>query len=187
MPSTPRFTMIRMLCAMAIMVASISLMPVAAHGAEHIRPYVPNAEKVGQGRMTYMFWDVYDAALYAPQGSWSTDNPYALKLSYLRNLDGKKIADRSAEEIRKQGFSDEVKLATWHAQMRKIFPDVTVGSSLTGVYTKNGDTVFYQNGTKIGAVKDPEFSAAFFGIWLNEKTSAPDLREQLLAHVESTP
>lgn len=130
--------------------------------------------------MTYMFWDVYDVTLYAPQGDWSPDKPFALQLTYLRKLDGKKIADRSIEEMRGQGMDNEVKLATWHAQLRKIFPDVDNGLRLTGVYTKYGATVFYENNTEIGKINDPEFGQAFFDIWLNEKTSAPGLRSKLL-------
>lgn len=151
------------------------------HAQEQILAAVPQAQEVGQARMTYMLWDVYDVALYAPDGQWQADQPYALKLSYLRSLDGDKIADRSVEEMRKQGFSDEVKLATWHTQMRDIFPNVEKGSILTGVLEANGDTVFYNGKTAIGRIDDPAFGKAFFGIWLDEKTSEPDLRRQLLA------
>lgn len=154
-----------------------------AYALDHIQSYVPEAQKVGQGRLTYLFWDVYDATLYAPEGAWNDRKPFALQLSYLRTLNGKKIADRSAEEIRGQGFKDEVKLATWHAQMRKIFPDVDEGVNLTGVYTESGETIFYRDNFEIGRIKDPEFSKAFFGIWLDEKTSAPDLRRKLLGAV----
>jgi len=152
-----------------------------AQAGEEILAAVPQAQEVGQARMTYMLWDVYDVALYAPNGQWQPDQPYALELSYLRSLDGDKIADRSVEEIRKQGFSDEVKLATWHTQMRDIFPDVKEGTILTGVFESNGDTVFYNGKTAIGRIEDPDFGKAFFGIWLDEKTSEPDLRRALLA------
>lgn len=154
-----------------------------AYALEHIQGFVPNAQKVGEGRLTYIVWDVYDATLYAPEGAWSDNKPFALQLSYLRSFKGKKIADRSAEEIRGQGFTDEVKIATWHAQMSKIFPDVNEGVSLTGVYTYTGETIFYRDNTKIGRIKDPKFSKAFFGIWLNEKTTAPNLRRKLLGTV----
>jgi len=162
----------------ACVLALIGITP--AYALEDIQSYVPEAQKVGQGRMTYMFWDIYDATLYAPQGSWNNEKPFALQISYLRTVNGKKIADHSAEEIRGQGFNDEVKLATWHAQMRRIFPDVDEGVSLTGVYTETGQTIFYRDDVEIGRINDPEFSKAFFGIWLNDKTSAPELRRKLL-------
>lgn len=142
--------------------------------------FVPNAKPVGEGRLSVFIWDVYDATLYAPNGDWNTERPFALELSYLMNLEGKKIADRSIEEIRNQGFDDEIKLADWHSQMRSIFPDVGEGVKLIGVYTKEGESVFFKNNETIGRVTDPEFGKAFFDIWLSEKTSEPGLRKKLL-------
>ncbi len=165
---------VRTACALAL----LGITP--AYAIDHIGSYVPNAEKVGYGRLSYMLWDVYDAALYAPDGDWQSDQPFALQLSYLRNIPGEKIADRSAEEIRAQGYTDEVRLADWHAQMRSIFPDVQEGIALTGVFTKTGETIFYKNNQEIGRIKDPEFGNQFFNIWLSPQTSAPDLRRKLL-------
>lgn len=154
--------------------------PLAVNAAEHIKSAVPNAQKVGEGRMTYLFWDVYDAQLFAPNGKWTAQSPYALKLSYLRRFSGDKIADRSVIEMRKQGIKDEVKLATWHSQMKNIFPDVNENTSLTGIRTKNEETVFYDENKEIGRIRDKEFTKAFFNIWLSPKTSEPELRRQLL-------
>ena len=163
----------------ACFIAFLGILPAYAF-VEQIENYVPAAEKVGEGRLTYLFWDVYDAELYAPNGTWREDGPYALRISYLMNLDSKTIADHSALEIREQGIADEARLAAWHEQMRKIFPDVGEGISLTGVNTGTGEVVFYKNDVEIGRIKDAEFSRAFFDIWLNEKTSEPDLRRKLL-------
>ncbi len=145
-----------------------------------IKGYMPDVEKVGSARLTVFLWDVYDATLYAENGSWNADRPYALTLHYLRTIEGVDIADRSAEEMRKLGFSDEVKLAAWHAQMRDIFPNVVPGTELTGMYVPDEATYFYQGDTLIGTVRDPEFGNWFFGIWLSEKTPEPELRRQLL-------
>jgi hypothetical protein len=147
---------------------------------QYILSHVPQAAEIGSGRLTYLFWDVYDARLFTSKGASSVTPPYALSLTYLRDLEGEKIADRSIEEIRKQGFKDEVVLATWHQQMRELFPDVKKGTTLTGVLTSEGESLFYHNGKQIGYVKDPLFGEHFFGIWLNEKTSEPTLRQALM-------
>lgn len=167
---------IRVTCLLAI----ISITP--AYAMEQIAQYVPQAEKVGHGRLTVMLWDVYDASLFAPQGQWDKTKPFALQLLYLRNISGKKIADRSIEEIRKQGFNDEVRLADWHAQMIKIFPDVKKNTALTGVYNDSKETIFFNDGEEIGRIQDPNFGTYFFDIWLGETTSAPGLRQKLLGH-----
>ena len=150
------------------------------NAANVVDNYVDNAQLVGEGRLTYMFWDVYDASLIAPNGVWKRDKPFALKLNYLRKIDGKKIAERSVEEMRNLGINDEVKLATWHSQMRKIFPDVDDGKSLIGIRDHDGNAIFYSNDQQIGRIDDVEFSNAFFDIWLNDKTTSPKLRRKLL-------
>lgn len=137
---------------------------------------------IGQGSMHYFFWHIYDAKLYSVSGNFSFNRPFTLKLEYKRKFDGDKIADRSTEEIRKLGFEDEVKLAAWHAQMKKIFPDVGDGITLTGVYQPRQGTIFYKNNKKVGAIKDPAFGKWFFGIWLDKKTSEPTLRKALLGN-----
>lgn len=161
----------------------LSILLFTAHSAlaaEVIFTTVPNASVVGRGVLTYIFWDVYEATLYAPHGRWDPTKPYALSIAYRREIDGKDIADRSVQEIRKQGFTDEVKLATWNAQMKTIFPDVKDGSVLSAVYLPGRETVFYSGDNAVGAIKGDDFGRLFFGIWLNERTSEPALRRALL-------
>lgn len=141
---------------------------------------VPNAEQVGKARMNYLLWEVYDISLYAPNGKWDEQKPYALNLHYLMSLDGEKIAERSAEEMRKSGCKDEMKIAAWFTQMKQIFPDVHKGDEIIGVYVPNAPTKFYYNGKFQGEVQDPEFGESFFGIWLSPKTSEPELRQKIL-------
>lgn len=141
---------------------------------------IPNAELVGAARLKYLLWDVYDAELYAPDGNWRADLPFALSLRYLLRLDGEEIADRSIQEMRKQGFSDDATLAAWTEQMRSIFPDVEKNARLVGIRTESGETHFHYNGAFIGEIKDPAFGQWFFSIWLSESTSQPRLRAQLL-------
>lgn len=147
---------------------------------EAILEALPGASVVGRGILSYAFWDVYKATLYAPKGRWSPAQPFALSIEYYRAIDGDDIADRSVQEMRKQGFNDEVKLAAWNAQMKDIFPDVKDGLILSAVYLPGKQTAFYSGGTVIGSIKGDEFGKMFFGIWLDEKTSEPDLRRALL-------
>lgn len=169
--------MLKIILAFAFIIA---LSPFSASASDYIKTYVPNYETVGQGRLSVMMFDVYDATLFAPQGQWQAGQPMALQLQYLRNLKGSKIADRSVEEMRNIGINDEVKLAAWHTQMRRIFPDVSEGTTLTGILSNKQESVFYRDGQEIGRIKDPDFGAAFFGIWLSENTSVPELRLSLL-------
>lgn len=156
----------------------LSASPVTA--SDVVQKHVPGAKQVGTGRLSILFWDVYDATLYAPEGKWDSRRSYALSIDYFREINGADIAKRSAEEIRKQGFSDEAKLSMWQAQMREIFPDVKNGSELTAVFTSQKSTDFYSDGAHIGSIKGAEFGTYFFNIWLSENTSEPELRRKLL-------
>lgn len=162
----------------AALLAMFHITPV--HAAEYIRAYIPDPQPVGAGRLSVFMMDVYDATLLARGGKWQSGDPLALQLTYLRELKGNKIADRSVEEMRGIGFTDEIKLAAWHAQMRRIFPDVREGVTITGILTPAGESIFFQGGHEIGRIKDADFGKNFFGIWLSEKTSAPSLRQKLL-------
>lgn len=167
----------QVICTISLL-AMIGIKPAIA--METVREYVPSPQIVGQARMSLMFWDIYDAILWAPEGHWDKSKPFALQLSYLRHIEGRKIADHSIQEMRGQGFDDEVKLATWHTQMQQIFPDINEGDILTGIFTTKGQTIFLNQQAEIGRINDPEFTKYFSGIWLSPKTSTPDLRVGLL-------
>jgi len=146
-------------------------------------PVLTNVDRpaaVGRGELHVLFWHAYDATRFAPEGVWDAGAPHALMLEYHVDLSGSDIADRSIEEMRKQGFADEVKLAAWHSQMRSIFPNVSDGSQLIGAVNAKKESIFYLGDKEIGRVQDPDFARQFFGIWLNEKTSEPQLRKSLL-------
>lgn len=137
-------------------------------------------EVVGKARLTVLLFKVYDATLYAPKGQYHPDKPFVLSLRYLRAFEGDKIAQRSVEEMRKQGYVNDKNLALWRRQMVSIFPDVQAGNELTAVRTSAGEAVFYRGLERIGHIKDPEFSQQFFNIWLGPKSSEPEMRKQLL-------
>ena len=155
-----------------------------SHASETIEKYVPNAQIVGEGRLTVFTFDIYDARLYAPNGTFLNQPPFAIELSYLRNIDGKKIADQSAEEMRNLHTVNEIKLADWHTQMRQIFPDVTAGDSITGIYTHSDQCHFYKGPQNIGHINDAQFCSLFFDIWLSEETRSPILRKKLLGELK---
>ena len=163
-----------------VLLAALILTPLAA--AADLGPasrLVPSAELVGKGRLTFFGFRIFDAELYAPDGVYDTGKPFALKLTYLRRFSGEAIADRSIEEIRRQGYTNDAKLAAWSDAMRTIFPDVSPGQSITGVRDTAGRAVFYSGSRRLGTIADPEFTRRFFAIWLGNNTQDPGLRARL--------
>jgi len=156
-----------------------ALLPLLA-SAKDFQGVMEQPQKVGEARLSMLFWDIYDATLIAPHGEFNKQGPFALSLTYLRDFDGDDIASRSVDEMRKLGMQDEMKLASWYQKMQQIFPDVKEGQTITGLIDKDQTSHFYLDDDLLGQVDDPEFSQWFFNIWLSEDTSEPKMRQQLL-------
>jgi len=134
-------------------------------------------------RLRVWGFEVYDARLWTPMGfrhSAYTQFPFALELQYLRKLEGTAIASRSIDEMRRIGPLSEAQAQNWLVAMSELFPDVRQGERITGINLPGLGAEFWVNGQRVGVVKDPTFGRLFFGIWLDERTSEPKMRAQLL-------
>ena len=142
---------------------------------------IPESHRlVGAGRLSVLFWDIYDIQLWSPDGQYRLDQPFALELQYLRSVDRQAIAETSVEEIQKQANLELEVLADWQMQLFQIFPDIQKGDRLIGLYDPQMPSQFFLNGASIGVIDDANLSRHFFDIWLSEETSNPQLRQQLL-------
>lgn len=141
--------------------------------------YISGPVLVGEGKLRFMFWDIYEAKLFAPEGEYKSDGNFSLKLKYFRDFKGVDIAEMSIKEMKKQGYTNSNKLQEWEVLMKNIFPDVVNGSVLEGIFLE-GKTIFYHDDNKIAEINDKEFGHKFFDIWLSSKTSEPRLRKRLL-------
>ncbi|WP_246541887.1 chalcone isomerase family protein [Roseibium polysiphoniae] len=141
---------------------------------------VPAAGLVGEGRLTFLGFRIFDAQLYAPSGAYDPSKPFALKLTYLRSFKGEAIAKRTEKEMRRQGMPKGATLNGWTRDMARIFPNVSPGQSIIGVRDNKGHTLFYAGGRRIGSIKDKAFTKRFFSIWLGSNTNDPALRSRLI-------
>ena len=189
-------TIVTLLCASRALgialVLSLGHAPLHAQTAS-VAPPLPASAKVGMpelkvlggGLLRVLGFQVYNAYLWTPAGSaFDRSKPHALDLQYLRNFTAKKLAERSIDEMRGQGIGDDVVYMKWLAEMERVFADVKEGDRLTGVVTPTRTAKFFFNGAFRGEISDPAFADAFFGIWLNEKSSQPRMRNQLLGKPE---
>lgn len=140
----------------------------------------PELRPQGGGEMTFFGFSIYDGWYWSNAHAWTPDSLYALDLHYHRSLKGASIADRSVTEMEGQGAGTAAQRQRWGEAMRRIFPDVRDGDRITGVNIPPGTARFYFNDRPIGEIDDPEFARAFFGIWLDPRTSAPEYRKRLL-------
>jgi hypothetical protein len=146
---------------------------------------MPELKALGGGLLRVFGFQVYNVYLWTPAGAaFDRSKPYALDLQYLRNFSAKQLAERSIDEMRGQGIGGDAVYPKWLAEMERVFADVKDGDRLTGVVTPTKTSKFFYNGAFRGEVIDPAFADAFFGIWLNEKSSQPRIRNLLLGKPE---
>lgn len=159
----------------------LALVPLHAEPAYVARELGPgNARLSGQGVFTWFGLTIYSAELWVGPQGYTPAAPFVLDLRYARSLNGRKIAEASAEQMAKIGAGTEAQRAAWLEKMKAIFPDVKDGSRLTGVFLPGQGARFYQDGRELALVADPAFAQAFFGIWLDPATTAGKLRTALL-------
>jgi hypothetical protein len=146
---------------------------------------MPTLKARGGGLLRMYGFQIYNAYLWTPDGAaFDRTKPYVLDIEYLRNFEGKVLAERSIDEKRGQGIGSDAVYPKWLAEMTRVFPNVKPNDRLTGVATPQRTAKFFHNGKFTGEIADPEFVDAFFGIWLNEKTSQRRFRDRLLGNAQ---
>lgn len=144
---------------------------------------LPGAQALGGARLRFLGLDIYEARLWTTAGfkpAAYAQSPFALELNYFRSLSGRLIAERSLKEMRRQGSLSAEREQAWLEAMVQAFPDVKQGDRITGLHTPGVGARFWFNGQSLTPVRDAEFSRTFFGIWLSEASSEPQMRTQLL-------
>lgn len=146
-------------------------------GAAQARPApLAGLQRAGRGAYRRFGFLIYEATLWA--GADPQRPPLALRLDYARAFSGAALAQASVEQMRRLG-AGEAQLRHWDGLMRSVFPDVEPGDHLLGAWRADG-AHFFRDERLLGSIDAPGFAEAFFGIWLDPRTSAPALRAALL-------
>ena len=149
-----------------------------------IHQALPDATLWGQGQMRFFGLRIYDARLWAGLQFEAADfgaYALALELTYHRAFTGAAIAQRSIEEIERQGDLAPAQAQRWLKALAAVLPDVQPGERLTGLYQPGLGMRLWRGQQALGAIDDAELARRFFGIWLSPRTSDPGLRSALLA------
>ena len=143
---------------------------------------LPQARLLGQGSFSWFGLPIYSANLWAASGEDVFARPFALELTYQRQISRERLVQTSLEEIRRmQGAAvDESRMQRWAQEMHQAFVDVQAGRQITGVYLPGQGARFYVDGELRHSVADEAFARALFSIWLGPQTRSPELRLALL-------
>jgi len=140
---------------------------------------VPNARRLGQGKMTWFGMRLYDAALWSAAPAFDPKVPFALVLTYARDIERARLVSSTVDELKRQG-ADQASLDIWTPYLDRAFVDVREGDTMTGVSLPGRGVRFYANGRLTASIDDPRFAERFFAIWLARDTREPDLRRSLM-------
>ena len=142
---------------------------------------------VGRGTLRKWGFKVYEAELIASApGSDLQDinrllaQPFSLRLQYALEIKARALIDRTIVEMRALGAGTPEQHVAWSKALDGIFPTVREGDELVGQHLPGRGARFQFNGKPIGELSDEAFSRAFFRIWLDPRTSEPNLRKSLL-------
>jgi Chalcone isomerase-like len=164
----------------------------SAYGADvpaSVRQSIKNAKLQGQSVLRWFGFKVYDSKLFtqadlsakevASKDQWASQ-PFAIELTYARDIPGQKIAESSSEEIERLQLGSTAQRKQWADTMLKLFPNVATNDRIIGVHHPKEGAEFFHNDKPIGKIADTQFSAAFFAIWMDERSKDKTLRTALL-------
>lgn len=156
----------------------------AAAPPAFVHQALPVATLWGQGQLRFLGLRIYDARLWAGPRFEAANfgaHPLALELTYHRAFTGAAIAQRSIEEIERQGDLAPAQAQRWQQALAAVLPDVQPGERLTGLYQPGQGMRLWRGQQALRSIDDAELARRFFGIWLSLRTSEPGLRSALLA------
>ena len=143
----------------------------------------PTLVTVKHGELTWFGLSIYHASLWTSTGEYQSVKdslPIALTITYNKNIKSDALAKRTVKEWKHLGLFDDQRRKFWGQQLKQIWPNVAPGDSITTLVTANRKTRFYHNDNLLAELADSTFGTALLSIWLDDETSEPDLREQLI-------
>ncbi len=148
--------------------------------SQELKPYLNNPKHIGDGPFTYLGFKVYDAHYYSVDDLGKSG--FAIRLVYARKVMNEDLVKATVKQMIRLGASDN-EMIKWRSDLEKIYPTVDQGHYITAIYQPSGSTTFIHNGNVVGKINDQLFSKIFFSIWLDQRTSNPELRTKLLGEL----
>ena len=138
---------------------------------------------VGEAELKFFFWNVYEARLYSGNGNFvfSETRPFALELQYKRQFSSQQLVEETRKQWQAIGIDTDSKdNASRLNTLASLLGDVDNGDVITFYVDEQGASNFYFNGRLLGTIADSAFTEQFAAIWLSEKTTRPDFRDNLI-------
>lgn len=144
-------------------------------------------ERKNQTVLTYLWADVYAAALYAePQLSarqaLDANRSKRLELYYFRNIDRTDVIKAAWVTLeRQQNPATLERLRKYLDTLHASFRDIRPGDRYALNYSASSGLILERNGKATFTSSNPELANAYLGIWLAPNGLSDKLRDSLLA------
>lgn len=136
--------------------------------------------QLGEVKFKRFIFHIYDAELRVAGSAFSWDQPYALTLTYAREISREKFVEASLAEMARIGEKEAAEVEHFRPPLMACFADVKDGDAITGHSLDANKAIFYFNGEQTCVLEAPGASRAFFSIWLGDKMLDPDRSKKLL-------
>lgn len=140
----------------------------------------------GEGllKVGYLF-KVYEARLFvqedAPTPDVLNDVAKRLEIRYLRAIKAADIVEIGDETLRRQTGPEQLRqIEERVATINRWYTDVRPGDVYTLTYVPGRGSELALNGKPLGIIEGADFAAAYFGIWLDQRTKYAEFRNALL-------
>ena len=88
-----------------------------------------------------IFFKIYDAELFAPDGRFDRAGPYALRLTYLINAKKDRIVSQTVKEMKRQTSASNTQVESWIPLMERHFISMDKGTNADFIF-QNIDRFF---------------------------------------------
>ena len=137
-------------------------------------------KSVGEGRLIWGFWVIYDSELRTPTGEYqNAHQPLALIIDYRRDIKKKVLLKATDKQWRHLGL-DKTQREKWLAKLEQVWTNISKDDQLVFHLEEDGTGTFYQDGQPLGESFETDFAKAFIDIWLSPQTAYPNLRNKLI-------
>ncbi|WP_153913623.1 chalcone isomerase family protein [Shewanella sp. TC10] len=137
-------------------------------------------QMVGEADMDLLWFSIYSAKLMSVDGDYQQNQfPLKLEIQYHRDIEAEDLIEATVDQWQHIGIAEQ-DIPRLQQQIEQAWPDVKEGDKLSFMMHNDDLGQFYFNDNPLPLIEETGFSKAFLGIWLSEKTSRPELREQLI-------
>jgi hypothetical protein len=137
--------------------------------------------------LTYLWVDVYAAALYtqagvSPRQALANDQSKRLELYYFRDIDRSDVIKAAWVTLERQHDQQTLeRLRPEIDALHEQFQSIRAGDRYALVFTPSSGLSLERNGEILFTRNDPALASAYLGIWLAPKGLSDSLRATLLA------